>query len=115
MFLDISQLKIYVRPGSTDMRKQAAGLSILVHESLKLNPFSGSLFLFCNRRRTILRILYWEKTGMCVWSKRLEKHRYPWPRDQRDVAELTELQLRWLLDGIDFWKAHTELQYSQVS
>ena len=90
MFIDISKLRIYVRPGVTDMRKQAAGLSILVHESLKLDPFSGSLFLFCNRRRNILKILYWEKSGYCIWSKKLEEHRYPWPRNRGDAAEITE-------------------------
>ena len=60
MIVDFSDLNIYVRPGYTDMRKQINGLSILVEEDLKRNPFSGSLFLFCNKQRRLLKILYWD-------------------------------------------------------
>jgi len=115
MFVDISKLKVYVRPGVTDMRKHAGGLSVLVQEHMELDPLSGSLFIFCNRRRNILKVLYWERNGFALWSKKLEKHRYPWPQDERKVSEITQEQLRWLLDGIDFWNAHSQLFYSQVS
>ena len=73
MIVDLEKVSIYVRPGKTDMRKQINGLSILVQDDLKLDPFSGALFLFCNKRRHLLKILYWDKTGFCMWIKRLEK------------------------------------------
>ena len=115
MFLDVSTVRVFVRPGHTDMRKQSFGLSLIVTEELEKDPFSGSLFLFCNKRRTILKGLYWENNGFWLLSKKLEKHRFPWPQDERAVAEITEQQLKWLLEGIDFWHAHTKLAFSHVS
>ena len=67
MIIDFEKVEIYVRPGTTDMRKQINGLSIIVQEQLKLDPFSGSLFVFCNKRRHLLKILYWDKTGFALW------------------------------------------------
>ena len=74
MFLQSSDLKVYLALGYTDMRKAINGLSIIV-EDLNLDPFSGHLFVFCNRRRKILKILYWDTNGFCLWQKRLEKDR----------------------------------------
>jgi transposase len=78
MFLTSTALKVYLAPGYTDMRKAINGLSILV-EQLELDPFSGHLFVFCNRSRKILKILYWDRNGFCLWHKRLEKQRFKWP------------------------------------
>ena len=114
MFVDFAKVKIYVRPGFTDMRKQSNGLSIFVQEELELDPLSGNLFLFCNKRKNIFKVLYWDRNGFCLLKKRLEKDRFPWPKDGGEVAEITEQQLRWLLDGIDFWKAHKKIEYSSV-
>ena len=114
MFVDFSTIRIFLRPGFTDMRKQANGLSVFVQEQLELDPLSGNLFLFCNKRRNIFKALYWDRNGFCIWKKRLEKDRFPWPRDGEEVAEIEEQQLKWLLDGIDFWKAHKKILYSSV-
>ena len=114
MFVDFSKIRIFLRPGFTDMRKQANGLSVFVQEKLELDPLSGNLFLFCNKRRNIFKALYWDRNGFCIWNKRLEKDRFPWPRDGEEVAEIGEQQLKWLLDGIDFWKAHKKIPYSSV-
>lgn len=114
MFLDFAKVRIFLRPGFTDMRKAANGLSVFVQEQLELDPFSGNLFLFCNRRRNIFKALYWDRNGFCLWKKRLEKDRFPWPKEGGGVAEIAEQQLGWLLDGIDFWKAHKKLSYSSV-
>ena len=67
MFVDLSQVKIFVKPGATDLRKQQAGLSVVVQNILQADPFTGSLYLFCNRKRNLLKILYWERNGFCVW------------------------------------------------
>lgn len=115
MLVDFEKVRIFVRPGMTDMRKQSSGLSIIVSEELSLDPFSGSLFLFCNQRRTILKIVYWDLNGFCLWMKKLEKQKFPWPKDEQAAREITMEQLKWLLAGIDFWSPHRKLSYSQVS
>jgi len=112
---DLSKVAVYVRPGVTDMRKAINGLSILVDEQMELDPLNGALFLFCNRQRRILKALYWDRNGFCLWQKRLEKHRFPWPDTQEAAREITPAQLRMLLDGIDFWNAHGALSYKAVS
>ncbi len=115
MIIDLEKVDIYVKPGKTDMRKQINGLSVIVQEELKLNPFSGALFLFCNRRRHLLKILYWDKTGYCMWLKRLEKARFPWPMNRAEVQQIDLEQLRQLLLGINFWEVHEEEKYSSAS
>jgi len=62
--------RVYLAVGNTDMRKSINTLSILVEQAMALNPFSGDLFVFCNRGRTILKILYWQGNGFCLWQKR---------------------------------------------
>ena len=114
MFIDLDSVDIYVKPGTTDMRKQINGLSVLVRQELNLNPFSGALFVFCNRRRHLLKVLYWDRTGFAVWMKRLEKARFPWPMSRRDAEKLDVDQFRQLLSGIDFWSAHKELHYTMT-
>jgi len=115
MFSDLSRLRIFIKPGATDMRKQQAGLSAVVQNLMSGNPFDGSLFLFCNRRRNVVKILYWENNGFCLWQKRLEKDTFPWPRTAEHSQEITEQHLRLLLQGIDIWKAHQKLSYSVVA
>jgi transposase len=106
---------VYVAIGITDMRKQINGLSILVEQSLSMNPFSGDLFVFCNRRRNMIKILYWDKNGFCVWHKRLEEHQFKWPRSAEEVVIIDSRQLNWLLDGLDFTSAHQQLNYIAVA
>lgn len=109
-------IRLFVRPGPTDMRKQNNGLAVMVEQQLEKNPFEdGALYLFCNKERRILKALYWDATGFCLWQKRLEKHRFPWPQTAERVKEISREQLTMLLDGIDFWRAHTRLSYRQVS
>jgi len=68
------RIRVYLALGATDMRKAINGLSVLVEQAMDLDPFSGDLFVFCNRRHTILKILYWDANGFCLWHKRLEEH-----------------------------------------
>ena len=114
MIIDLDKARVFVRPGKTDLRNAANGLSILAEGVMKQDPFSGSLFLFCNTDRKLLKILYWDRNGFCLWQKRLEKDRFPWPESQEEAREINPAQLRMLLDGIDFWKAHRELHYQTV-
>jgi transposase len=114
MTIELSKTKIYLRPGTTDMRKAVNGLTVIVQEEMSQDPFSGSLYLFCNRERKLLKAVYWDKTGFWLCQKRLEKNKYPWPEDETDARELTGEQLQMLLSGIDFFKAHKELFYKKV-
>ena len=115
MILDITKARIFLRPGTTDLRKAVNGLSMIVQETIKQDPFSGSVFLFCNRERKLLKAVYWDKTGFWLCQKRLEKNRFPWPYDESEARELTADELQMLLSGIDFFKAHKELNYKKVA
>ncbi|MBF9019066.1 MULTISPECIES: IS66 family insertion sequence element accessory protein TnpB, partial [unclassified Oceanispirochaeta] len=81
---------------------------------MELNPFSSSIFLFCNRERKILKALYWDNNGFCLWQKKIEKETFPWPKDEAEAQNITYEQLKLLLSGIDFWKAHKTLNYCEV-
>lgn len=114
MIVDLSSVRIFVRPGITDMRKQINGLAIIVESTMKQEPFSGNLFMFSNRQRTVLKVLYWDRNGFCLIMKRLEKDRYPWPRDDEEAREIDREQILLLLRGIDFWSEHRSLSYQTV-
>lgn len=115
MFLPL-HTRIYLAVGSTDMRKAINGLSILVQEQMELDPFSGHLFVFCNRSCNIIKILYWDRNGFALWQKRLEKHFFSWPKSSEQVMQIDPRQLSWLLDGlnIDQLTKHKELNYQTV-
>lgn len=109
--------QVYLAVGSTDMRKQIGRLSILVQEGMKLDPFSGSVFVFCNRRRSTIKALYWDRNGFCLWQKRLERDRFRWPETKEEVMRISPRELRWLLDGLELVQgsAHRQLQYTEVA
>lgn len=93
---------LYRRP--TDMRKSFHGLVALTQSELKQDPLSGSLFVFLNRRRDRLKILYWGQSGFCIWYQQLEKGTYQIPEaalQDQDALEVTRSQLSLILDGID--------------
>ena len=111
-------VEVYLCREVVDFRKSINGLSILVEQQLGLNPCGPQLFVFCNRRRDKLKILYWERSGFVLWYKRLEKQKFPWPRrDKSDVLTMTGRELNWLLDGIDLFriKPHESLSYEHVA
>lgn len=115
MFIDWKTVRIFVRPGSTDMRKQINGLAALVQAEMEADPFSGSLYLFSGKTRRILKVLYWDRNGFCLWQKRLEQDRFPWPHTEEEAAhEIRARELKMLLAGIDFWRAHQSLAYTTV-
>jgi len=114
MTVDLDRVRIFVRPGATDMRKQINGLAVIVEAEMKQAPFSGDLFLFCGRTRTVLKALYWDRTGFCLWIKRLEQDRFPWPSDDTEAREIGRDEVQLLLRGIDFWKEHQSLHYETV-
>jgi transposase len=116
MFNISSESKVYLSVGSTDMRKSINSLSILVESTFEFDPFSGHFFVFCNRRRNMVKILYWDRNGFCLWHKRLEKHRFIWPNNLSEILEVDQRQLSWLLAGLDIFNvhAHVSLKYSTL-
>lgn len=110
-------MAIYLCRDPVDFRKGINGLSVLVEGTLKYDPFSRNLFCFVNKRRSQIKVLYWQRTGFCLWLKRLEEERFRWPFHlEGPVIELDEAQLRWLLDGLDLkhLKPHRSLEYRTV-
>jgi transposase len=104
--------RIYLAVDATDMRKSFEGLSGLVREKLREDPLSGHLFLFCNRPRTRLKVLYWDGNGLWVCAKRLERGRFSWPVSLGDAAAggaavtISQEDLSMLIGGIEM--ARTE-------
>ena len=110
-------VRVYLCRDAVDFRKAINGLSILVAEEMELDPFSAHVFGFCNRRRDQVKLLTWERNGFVLWQKRLEKDRFPWPRDEtEEILTVTGRELNWLLDGIDVFRLHPhkELSFSTV-
>ena len=109
-------VKVYLAMGITDMRKAINGLSILVEDQMELDPFTGHLFGFCNRKRDIIKILYWDRNGFCLWQKRLEKDRFRWPESEEDIMGIGNRELSWLVDGLSIaqHEAHERLVYSSM-
>lgn len=97
-------MHIYLACGVTDMRKGFDSLSLLAQEVLKQNPFAGHLFAFRGRRGDLIKILYWDGQGFCLFAKRLEKGRFTWPVTKEGAVTLTPAQLSMLLEGLE-WRA----------
>ena len=111
------EVAVYLYRTVVDFRKQINGLSLIVQECMELDVFSESLFVFVNRPRTRIKILYWQRNGFCLWMKRLERDKFAWPkRLQKDVIEITAKELQWLLDGFDIWHnpPHQTLYFASV-
>ena len=80
--LAVREARIYVKPGPTDMRKQINWLAVMVEQDMGVSPFEPALFVFCNQSRRILKALYWDRNGLCLWQKRVSgRDRFPWPGD----------------------------------
>jgi len=109
------EVKVFLATGITDLRKSINGLSALVEEEMNLSPFTGALFGFCNRKRDLIKLLYWDRNGFALWMKRLEKDRFPWPNAKDSRLDISGWELRWLLDGLELKnKAFKRLQYESA-
>ena len=102
---------IYLHTAPVDFRKSVNGLLGIIESELEMNAFTGALFLFTNRKQDKLKCLFWDKTGFALYYKRLEKHKFKWPKlHDMDKLRLTESQLNWLLGGYDVI-GHQPLHY----
>ena len=118
-------LTIYLAQEPVDFRLGINGLSTMVEATLRFDPFSRNLFCFTNKRRNQIKVLYWQRSGFCLWLKRLEEERFRWPvhlvalesvSPRPPVVTLTEDQFLWLLEGLDLkqLKPHRALEYRSV-
>jgi transposase len=107
---------VYLCVAPTDRRKQAASLALLAEQRLRRDVFAPALYVFSNARRDRIRILYWERNGLVLWSKRLEQQRFIWPRmSEGDTVSMSGGELNQLLDGFDVWaRGHRELALKRV-
>ena len=94
--------RVWLSAGVTDMRKGFTGLSALVQHVLSSNPFGGHVFVFRGRRGDLLKLLWWDGTGLCLMAKRLERGRFIWPQARSGCVSLSAAQLSMLLEGIDW-------------
>ena len=108
------EMRIFLKLGRTDFRKSVNGLTMLVETEMKLDPLSGNLFVFCNKGRSKLKILYWDRNGFCLWYKRLEEDKFRWPKTEEKQIEIMQEELAWLLRGLDFRSAHIERRYKMT-
>jgi len=94
--------RVWLAAGVTDMRKGMDGLAALAQTALNENPFCGHLFVFRGRRGDLVKILWFDGDGLCLFAKRLEKGRFVWPQAPSGTEALSAAQLAMLLEGIDW-------------
>ena len=97
-----SGVQVWLATGHTDMRKGFDGLAVLIQETLKLNPHNGHLFVFRGRRGGLIKVLWHDGQGMCLFAKRLERGRFIWPSPADGTVAISASQLAYMLDGIDW-------------
>lgn len=111
MFFPENRVRVWLYARPTDMRKQFDGLAALARNQLDEDPMSGHVFVFINRRRTYLKVLYFEQGGYCLWCKRLEQGQFNYNRQRGDKQALSWTELKLLLDGVEVQKARQFKRY----
>jgi transposase len=97
-----SDVRVWLATGHTDMRKGFNGLALAVQETLKRDPHGGHLFVFRGRRGDLIKVIWHDGQGACLFAKRLERGRFLWPSMADGVVTISAAQLSYLLDGIDW-------------
>ena len=95
-------MNIWIAAGVTDLRRGFTGLSAVAQTVLEQNPYSGHVFVFRGRRGDLLKRLWWDGDGLCLFAKRLERGRFIWPQAEKGTVSLSRAQLSMLLEGIDW-------------
>jgi transposase len=97
-----AKTRIWIAAGVTDLRRGFTGLSAQVQTKLEQSPFSGHVFVFRGRRGDLIKVLWFDGDGLCLFAKRLERGRFVWPQATSGTVSLTRAQLSMLLEGIDW-------------
>jgi transposase len=106
--------QIWIAAGLTDLRRGFTGLSAIVQVKLEPDPFGGHVFVFRGRRGDLIKVLWWDGDGLCLFAKRLERGRFIWPQAEDGAVALTRAQLSMLLEGID-WRRPARTNAPQVA
>lgn len=106
--------RIWIAAGVTDLRRGFIGLGALVQTTLEQDPFSGHVFVFRGRRGDLIKVLWFDGDGLCLFAKRLERGRFIWPKAESGTVALTRAQLSMLLEGID-WRRPTRTAESPLA
>jgi len=106
--------QIWIAAGVTDLRRGFMGLSALVQTQLEQSPMSGHVFVFRGRRGDLIKLLWFDGDGLCLFAKRLERGRFVWPQATSGTVCLTRAQLSMLLEGID-WRRPERTWEPQLS
>jgi transposase len=93
---------IWIAAGITDLRRGFTGLSAAAQTVLEQDPYSGHVFVFRGRRGDLIKLLWWDGDGLCLFAKRLERGRFIWPKAEKGAVSLSRAQLSMLLEGIDW-------------
>jgi transposase len=115
MFVDVSE--VYLHRDPVDFRKSINGLSAIVELSMNLPLNSDALFVFCSRSRDKLKILDWDKTGFCLWYKRLERDKFKWLRKHdSNTVSISEEELHLLLRGLNIsaMQTHDSIEFNGI-
>ena len=109
-----SGARVWLACGHTDMRKGMDGLAMLAQQVLEENPFSGALFAFRGKRGGLVKLLWYDGQGMCLFSKRLERGHFVWPATNTGRVSLTPAQVSMLLEGID-WRMPVRIRRPELA
>lgn len=106
--------QVWIAAGITDLRRGFTGLSALVQTKLEQDPFGGQVFVFRGRRGDLIKVLWWDGDGLCLFAKRMERGRFVWPHATEGTVALTRAQLSMLLEGID-WRRPVRTSAPQMA
>lgn len=91
---------VYLACGATDLRKSYTGLAAIIKLKFHLDPYSRCMFAFCNRRRTLIKLLQWDGSGFWILMKRLDRDSFHWPDTPDELQKVTLKEIHWLCDGL---------------
>ena len=98
------------------MRKQMLSLAAFVEQSVQMDPFDRSLYVFGNRKRDLVKCIYWDDSGFALWSKKLDQAKFPWPKtSDHKTWTMSAEEFKLFLRGIDFFKKHASLNYEKLT
>ena len=115
MFFPEGQIRVHLYGAPCDMRRSFDGLQAMVRQGLGANPLDGSLYVFINRRATQMRVLYFDRSGFCIWAKRLEAGRFVSDWAQVRTCELDWTGLKLLLEGIEVGRRRKRYQHVKIA
>jgi len=111
MFFPEDRVRVWLYARPTDMRKQFDGLAALARNQLQEDPMSGHALVFINRRRTYMKVLYFDRGGYCLWCKRLEQGQFNYQADRGEKQALSWTDLKLLLDGVQVQRSRQFKRY----